>query len=536
MKKLIVILIALLALAAPLYAAAPAPVSAIGVTNGTATVEAGRFLKFQDPNLVLATVAEANAASDSVIGVCTQAGITGTSISYAPPGMVTTVVCGSAFLPGTPLVSDANGAAVAWSGDATTNATICGIALQAGTHRTDANFAGGLYPQILVVRVLNEQRRIITGYLSATTELTSRDANVTRTLRAVQIADANVAGASNVLGTAWLKEANVVGRALLNGGTVLLDGNFVTPGYVKGGAASFTDANVTSILRAVTIADANVAGTLKVVGATALADANVTGRALLNGGTVLLDGNFVTPGYLKAATAAFTDANVTGNLRVGGIADANVAGVLKVGGSTWLIDANVVGRALFNGGTVLLDGNFVTPGYIKTGTAAFGDSNVVGKLTVSDSVTITKFLTVTDSNGTYVTDGSLRNATAQADANVLISVPFIIEVNEANNQVTQYTIPTGKKLRIHDIALYKVGAGVDANAAVASLTVSSSGNAITNAINVGALADKARAAPSTIDQAYKDIAAAGLLRITAFNAEGACSACRVVIWCSWIAP
>lgn len=245
------------------------------------------------------------------------------------------------------------------------------------------------------------------------------------------------------------------------------------------------------------------------------ADPNFTIQAEVIGGSIIQQN--------AARTGTF---QVTGNTVLGGVVTVTDPNIAK-----WNVTTSLAAKIL-----TVSDPNiakWTVTGSLASNILTVTDPNIA-KWNVTTSLNA-NILTLTDPNITPIPYTSAGNMLAGADANVALGIVFAVSVVEANNQVTQYTVPAGKKLRVLDALAVKVGAGSDANDAVQTVTISSTGSAITNAIPLG-IVDAARKAPSTINLTNRDIAAGGLLRITAANADGGTSACRVIMMCCWVAP
>ncbi len=115
---------------------------------------------------------------------------------------------------------------------------------------------------------------------------------------------------------------------------------------------------------------------------------------------------------------------------------------------------------------------------------------------------------------------------------VVGSIPFMLTFNPnvATGETLVYAVPAGKTLRVLDVRGYKTAA---AAGGAATVQVTNVANPITDAIALTALADKAVFEAGTIDDAYRDVAAATQLRVT--SASGANDSCCVVnILCMWV--
>jgi hypothetical protein len=84
-------------------------------------------------------------------------------------------------------------------------------------------------------------------------------------------------------------------------------------------------------------------------------------------------------------------------------------------------------------------------------------------------------------------------------------------------------LPVGMKI-LHVEVIKQGGAG----GASDTVQIKSTADAITDAMSIN-VADKVIVRPSTIDDAYATIPAAGILRITKTKASGANVACRVIV-------
>jgi hypothetical protein len=128
---------------------------------------------------------------------------------------------------------------------------------------------------------------------------------------------------------------------------------------------------------------------------------------------------------------------------------------------------------------------------------------------------------------------SMGNANASPDANNTPGTLFTIEANMPSTGVSArllYTVPAGKHLRVLDAVIYKNQTCADANNTILLLNGT---NAITDARSL-ALTDKYRAAFTSIDYTYQDIAAAGTLNVTTVSTGGLTAGCKVIVTCCWI--
>ncbi len=145
-------------------------------------------------------------------------------------------------------------------------------------------------------------------------------------------------------------------------------------------------------------------------------------------------------------------------------------------------------------------------------------------------------LTQTLTNKTIDGDDNTVQDIAPAALKILTNdtapgIPFVQHVVVTGAGSTDYTIPSGKKLRVLDVHAYKAST---AGGASDTVQVLSTANAITDAISLN-VSDKVRVIASTLDDAYSDIAAAGILRVTGVQGTTDCQA-RVSILCVWVTP
>ncbi len=145
-------------------------------------------------------------------------------------------------------------------------------------------------------------------------------------------------------------------------------------------------------------------------------------------------------------------------------------------------------------------------------------------------------LTQTLTNKTIDGDDNTVQDFAPAAVKILTNdtapgIPFIQHVVVTAAGSTDYAIPAGKKLRVLDVHAYKAST---AGGASDTVQVLSTANAITDAISLN-VSDNVRVIASTLDDAYSDIAAAGILRVTGVQGTTDCQA-RVSILCVWVTP
>lgn len=107
---------------------------------------------------------------------------------------------------------------------------------------------------------------------------------------------------------------------------------------------------------------------------------------------------------------------------------------------------------------------------------------------------------------------------APLSANVAVGLPEIIRtlVPSGANGDVDTTLPVGHKIRVLDAGVVLKGAGT----AGSLLTLKSTANPISNAIDVSAGADQAVFRPSTIDDAFFDVPGGGILRWTKASTGG----------------
>lgn len=121
-----------------------------------------------------------------------------------------------------------------------------------------------------------------------------------------------------------------------------------------------------------------------------------------------------------------------------------------------------------------------------------------------------------------------------ASGGSFVGPPFIIEFRPAAAGNLDYTVPTGRKLRVlkaWGIKTVAVGAHADDEVQLTDGT-----NGITSKKELDTVADGTYWDFATIDDAYNEIAAAGTLRCTTNeNAAGGCD-CIICALCVWVTP
>ena len=114
-----------------------------------------------------------------------------------------------------------------------------------------------------------------------------------------------------------------------------------------------------------------------------------------------------------------------------------------------------------------------------------------------------------------------------------IGVPFIVEFRPAAAGDLDYTVPTGRTLRVLDAWGYKtVGAGVHVDDEV---TIENNGaNNIFATTELAGVGDGDRIAFTDLDDAHDEVTAGNALRVmTNEDAAGGCD-CIVCVLCVWV--
>ena len=149
-------------------------------------------------------------------------------------------------------------------------------------------------------------------------------------------------------------------------------------------------------------------------------------------------------------------------------------------------------------------------------TALANGSMLVGNSSgVAAAVTMSGDATIDNAGAVSLAAQILNGAEVAntADANVIGGLPVVFRINTAAAATNAVDVVTTHKIRVIDVWCQATSAG----SAAGTILVSSTANAITDAIDVND-ADHVISRAATIDETYHEIAAGGTLRVTMTDA------------------
>jgi len=487
------------------YAATPMSGSANGKA-GSGGVTSGRFVKLSAAGTIVAS----SAVTDMIVGVCERTAAANAATRWAPVGTMTTVTSGEANAVGDLLTSGTGGKSFVLDTDDASTQRVAAIALTAASDADET-------VTVIVAPSVAEQRLTLGG--------------------AVVISGAN----TFTTGT---------GAVSLNGDVTVAAGKDIG----MSGAATFTTGTGAISLNG----DVTVA---------ANKDIGMSGTATFTTGTgaIALNGDVTVAANMDigmSGTATFTTG--TGAISLNG--DVTVAADMDIGMSGTGTFTTGTGAIALNGDVTVAAGMDISlaagAGYVEA------NGTTSGGIRIDPIDTGTAITTVQNSNGaagtltlplgtdTLVardTTDTLTNKTVDGDDNTVqdlgvgvpkvmtavddstVGIPFIVFFEPAAAGNLDYTVPTGKKLRVLDAWYFKtVGNGAHASD---ELTLSNNGaNPIFVKEELNGVNDGVRGEFDTLDDGFTDVVAANVLRLIALeDAAGGCDA-RIYVLCVWVTP
>ena len=377
-----------------------------------------------------------------------------------------------------------------------------------------------------------------------------------QTLIAKTLSSPHIAGGAITLDTAttvtgtWANLGTVT-TVDVNGGTI--DG--VTIGGSAAGAGTFTTVNAATVQ-----ANGTTSGGIKlapIATGTALTSIVNTNQAAITitlpsvtstlatiAGTETLTGKSLTAPAITGGTAI----ELTGlSIRSTGAAfDVLFASSDATLGAdrTITINPGASNRTIALGGDLTLVGACSFSGAIST----VGDDAVIFRTSAATDITLPTTGTVatlagTESftNKTYDCAGTgnvFSNLPYTAPAvgatvdDATVGVPFVLEFTITSADLSDaYTVPVGKKLRVLDAKAVKIAT---AGGASDTVQVLNAANPITDAMSLN-VSDKVIVRAGSIDDAFRDVAAAAALTVT--GVEGTTDVdCIVTVTAMWVTP
>ena len=494
MKRITILLALTLVLA---LAARPVMADVVSAKAGSGGVTINTFVKLS----AAGTVVTATAVGDSVVGVCRQTAAEGALTSYATAGEWTAVNAGEAVAVGDLVTAGASGEAYVLDDSDASDQQVAGKALTADD---------GSGTVTVIVCYGSEQSYaapaslVIGGGYGDTGCTIATDGNIS-TDGALLFKGGLTITNTTVTGT-WTNIGTIT-TADLNGGTI--DG--ATVGAATPAAGKFTtleSTGVTTLGGKITITTPTVTGTWTKIGTITTAD--------LNGGTI--DG--ATVGAATPAAGKFTTLESTGVTTLGG----NITITTPTVTGTWT-NIGTITTADINGGTI--DGATI-------GGAAAG---VITGTTITGTTFTDGTATITAGTATGLTIPATAPANLLTVTTTQIGVPFIIYQQITVAGTYQYTVPTGKKLRVLDAWGWKIaGNGAHGDDQLAIQKGDGSPANIFAIEELTGINDGIRFQFDTYDDAEGDLAATNTLDIVAGENATTGVDCRVYILCVWVAP